>query len=94
MNTARRQTSAAGSQTAALYAAGSTHPALIADCENYDGTSWTTTVSMATARGYLAGLGGAGSSTLSLASGGSTPSVSNATEEFTSAVTTRTVDVS
>ena len=81
MNEARRQTSASGSQTAALYAGGS--GPYTASCENYDGTSWRTTASMTTARGYLAGLGGAGSSTSALAFGGSTPSVTNATEEFT-----------
>ena len=66
-----------------MYAAGSIHGGLIANCENYDGTSWRTTASMTTARGYLAGLGGAGSSTSALAFGGSTPSLTNATEEFT-----------
>ena len=81
MNTARRQTSASGSQTAALYAGGS--PGQLDNCENYDGTSWKTTASITTARGYLAGLGGAGSSTSALVFGGSTPSVTAATEEFT-----------
>jgi hypothetical protein len=48
--------------------------------EEYDGSTWTTVASLATAR---AGPAGAGTQTLALAFGGSTPSATAATEEWT-----------
>ena len=68
-----------GTQTLALAFGGS--PPLTGDTEEYNGTSWTTTSSLGTAR-YL--LGGAGSQAAGLAFGGF-PANKNATEEFTGA---------
>jgi len=79
MNTGRRTLAGAGIQTAALGMAG--YPPNRTDCEKYDGTSWSTTASMATARRYTAGCGtqAAGLGFGGYAPGGKT----NATEEFT-----------
>ena len=62
---------------------GGTQPPITAQVEEYDGSSWTTTASLATARVQLAGLG---TKTAGLATGGRNPSASNATEEFTDIV--------
>jgi len=63
------------------------------DCEKYDGTSWSITASMSTARRYTAGCG---TQAAGLGFGGYAPGgISNATEEFTDeADTVRTFDVS
>jgi len=73
----------AGSQTAALVAGGYA-PAASTKTELYNGTSWSTTTSMTTARGGAAGLGSNSVSTAALAAGGNNPGGDlNATEEFT-----------
>jgi hypothetical protein len=84
LNTARQgmMGSSSGTLTASLTAAGITTVNLSAS-ESYNGTSWTNTTSMTTARD---GLGGAGTQTVGLAFGGQPPSSGlNATEEFTGA---------
>ena len=57
----------------------------------YDGTSWATAPSLGTAR-YSQTSGGP--NTAGIVVGGSAPALSNATEEFTKAVETRTLTVS
>jgi hypothetical protein len=62
--------------------------------EEYNGTSWTSVASLTTARRFLSGMG---NTTAGLASGGqTTPSVTNATEEWTGAgvALTKTITVS
>ena len=81
MGAARYSLGSAGLQTAALAFGGS--PGGVVTTEQYDGSSWTSTASLATARVQLAGLG---TKTAGLATGGRTPSASNATEEFTDIV--------
>jgi len=81
MNTGRMgmATNVYGTQSLAL-AYGGTPPATTVT-ESWNGTSWITSVSMATARGQI---GGAGTNdTSALAFGGSPPSGTDATEEFT-----------
>jgi len=92
----RTQSGAAGTQTAAI-AFGGINPAppatLYANTELYDGTNWSTTTAMATARGNLSGSGA--NNTAALAAGGENPGVTNATEEFTGAFNvTRTLTTS
>jgi len=71
--------------TAALYFGGNNPSSTeLTATEGYDGTSWSSRPSMATAR---RGLGGAGVNTLSLAFGGYTGSDTAATEEFTGETT-------
>jgi hypothetical protein len=79
-----------GNQTAALGFGGYTGGVQSA-ANLYDGTSWTATTALNTARGYLSGCG---TQTLALAVGGS--SGNNATEEFTGAgaAVTKTITVS
>jgi hypothetical protein len=92
MGTARYSLGGSGLQTAALAFGGS--PGGLTNTEEYDGTSWTTTTSMATGR---SGLGSANSSpsTAALAFGGNTTAVTAATEEFTGAFNaTRTLTTS
>ena len=92
LNTARDRVVGAGTITAGVAFGGS--PGNVATTEQYDGTSWTTTTSMATGRRQL-GSANASPSTASLAFGGATPSASNATEEFTGlSEPVRTFDVS
>ena len=55
--------------------------------EEYNGTSWTTSVSMATGRGRL---GGAGTQTAGLGFGGYTTVRVNNTEEYTGGSVTTT----
>jgi hypothetical protein len=57
-------------------------PTVTGATELYNGTSWTATTSMTTARNAL---GSAGTQTSALAFGGNTPPVTAATEEFTGA---------
>ena len=80
-----------GTQTAGLAFGGQASPGVFAGTEKYDGSAWSNAPNMATARTELAG---GGTQVLALGFGGSTGSLSNATEEFTEAVTTRTMDVS
>ena len=61
------------------------------ETEAYDGTTWATKPSMAAARGY--GTGG-GSGTAGISVGAFDNSLTTATEEFTSAPTTRTLTTS
>jgi hypothetical protein len=56
--------------------------------EGYDGTSWSTRPSMATARFRLGGLG---IQTSALAFGGSSPSIVATTEEFTGETTSANI---
>jgi hypothetical protein len=59
--------------------------------EEYDGTTWTTSPgSLNTARVFL---GGAGTQTAALAFGGTTPTVTGATEEWTGAGSPLTVTI-
>jgi hypothetical protein len=81
-----------GPQTACLAFGGdSSAPAVQSVTEGYDGTSWSTRPNMATARRAL---GGAGTQTANLGSGGHTSTIVNTTEEFTgetSAVNVKTL---
>ena len=56
-------------------------PPLTAVTESWDGTNWTEVADLATTRGYLAA-GVQSPNTLSIAFGGTTPSVTGATEEW------------
>jgi len=77
-----------GTQTAALAFGGSEAPSPTTSgaTEEYNGTSWTTTSSMATGRRQL-GSANSSTSTASLAFGGNSGSPTNITEEFTGEVT-------
>jgi hypothetical protein len=92
MNTARRELGAAGIQTAAL-AFGGNLPGNSAATEEYDGSTWTSTTSMATARKAIAGLGTQSSA---LGMGGETTVIVATTEEWTGAgaAVTKTITVS
>jgi hypothetical protein len=91
LNTARKQGGSCGTQTAALFfTGGSWTPAepgttsLTTGTEKYDGTSWTTSGNMSTARSGI-GPATAGSQTAALGFGGYVPaptSWSSATESF------------
>jgi len=85
----------AGTQTAALFFSGLTATSPVATSFEYDGSSWTATPSMATARQSI-GAGGVSSSTSAAIGAGGyvTPGVTNATEEYTVAATTRTFTTS
>lgn len=91
MNSARMASApnTGGLQTAALVYGGT--PSATAETELYDGTSWVTQGSMATARGQT---GGGGTSTSAIVYGGAPPPSggTNATEEFTGPTTTVNVD--
>ena len=91
MNSARMASApnTGGLQTAALVYGGT--PSATAETELYDGTSWVTQGSMATARGQT---GGGGTSTSAIVYGGAPPPSGGtaATEEFT-AETTATATV-
>ena len=83
-----------GTQNAAVVFGGANAPAgggLELSCtEEWNGTSWSVVNVMGTGRRNL---GGAGSQSSGLAFGGSTPSVSNATEEYSvSALKTVEID--
>ena len=65
---------------------------IVTNTELYDGTSWTNSTAIGTAKGQTAG---GGTSTAGIVFGGSSPSVTNATEEFTgAALGTKTVTTS
>ena len=90
------QHSISGTQTAALQAGGN-DGSITTTALNYDGTNWTTAPSIATARSALAGGGEGATQTSSIVFGGHitpAPTGYQQTEEFTSAATTRSVDVS
>jgi hypothetical protein len=89
LNTGRRTAATSGIQTSAL-AAGGRNAAGTAynNTELYDGTTWTVAPTMATARSAVVGSLSMPSNSSSLCYGGQTgsyPSITNATEEFTSA---------
>ena len=69
-----------GTLTAGLSFGG--FPGYTADTFGYDGTSWSTRPSMATARSFV-GAANAGSNVSTAAFGGFTGSLTAATEEFT-----------
>ena len=84
LNTARYYLGGTGTTTAGLVMTGGTSStADTADSEEYNGTSWTEIADVGTAmvRGGGAGSGG----TSGIKFGGSTPSVTASTEEFTAA---------
>ena len=85
VNTARGYVSGDGTSTSGLiYAGVSATPARVANAESWNGTAWTEVGDLSTARNG-GPLGGAGSgNTNALMFGGTTGSVSVATEEFTS----------
>ena len=86
MNSAKQDSGAAGSQTSALVFAGQIVPGDVTVLtESYDGTSWVTAPSVATARKQGTG---AGTASAALFFGGILPpGPSNSTEEFTSETT-------
>ena len=95
MNTARSDLGGGGTQTAGLAFGGETSDSA---AESWDGTNWTTTTSLATARKYL-GSAGLAPNTTSLAFGGVATggglTGTNATEEFTGAtVITKSITTS
>jgi len=81
LNVAKGQGAGSGADnTSALSFAGTTSPGTgVVTTEEWDGTSWTETSDMSTGRYNLAG---SGTTASSLASGGQTPGVSAATEEW------------
>jgi hypothetical protein len=93
MNTARYGLAGAGTHTAALAFGGSSPdtPYFSAVTETWNGTNWTETGDLNTARRQLAGCGD--TNTAALAFGGTSPS-SSATEEFTVSGGTRTISTS
>jgi hypothetical protein len=89
LNTARFGGATMGSQTAGLFAGGTTPPSAVKvnNSEEYNGTSWTEGNNLNTTRGLMAA-GGNSTQTAGLAFGGTTsgapdnPGVTNATEEY------------
>jgi|10_taG_2_1085330.scaffolds.fasta_scaffold17699_2 hypothetical protein len=79
-----------GTQTAAWGAGGGTPPGAVTNVEHYDGSSWVVAPSIATGRTFGNGANAALQPAGMIFGGGN----SNATEEYSSAVTTRSVDVS
>ena len=86
IGTARYAGGAGGTQTAAVYMSGVFYtagdaPSLAykAETEEYDGSSWSESGDVSTARGLCAGCG---TQTAALIVGGLSPSYSNATEEY------------
>ena len=86
IGTARYAGGGAGTQTAAVYMSGVFYtagdaPSLAykAETEEYDGSSWSESGDVSTARGLCAGCG---TQTAALIVGGLSPSYSNATEEY------------
>ena len=82
--------SAGGTLAAGLFFGGTrtSVPAPTSIALNYDGTNWSTTAAMGTAR---VALGGAGTNTVGLAFGGNAPPQTAATEEFTGETTSLNV---
>ena len=84
MNTARSQLGGSGTSTDGLIFGGTV--ANGDKTEAWDGTSWTETSDLSTAR--IGGMGSpAGTGSVALYSGGGTPGGTTAVEEWTSAVT-------
>ena len=90
MNHARADSAqfSASTQTAGIVFGGT--PPTTGDTELYNGTSWVTSATMATARTQLAG---GGTQTDALAFGGQEPPESNKTEEFTPETTSTNVKI-
>ena len=88
LNTAREAMSTAGTTTAAVVFGGTTG-SVTDKTEIYDGTSWTETTDMSTARMTMT-RGPTGTLTAALAAGGAAPAVSSATEEFAHSILTYT----
>ena len=80
MNTPRYGVTGAGIATAALAMGGTQDPPVLAITESWNGSAWTETADLSTARNI--GDGGAGTNTVGLCFGGFEPSRSNKTEEF------------
>jgi hypothetical protein len=90
LNTARTGLSGAGTQTAALAFGGSAGGGALTATEEYDGSAWSSTTSMTTARELG---GGAGTQTAGLAFGGYASIAS--TEEYSpSFFSTQTITTS
>jgi hypothetical protein len=70
-------------QSDVLLISGRTPPGFLGNCEHWNGTSWTEVADVATAMTRGAGAGSGGTSGIKF--GGSTPSNTTATEEFTAA---------
>jgi hypothetical protein len=81
----QKNMAAGGILTAGLFFGGTrtSVPAITNIALDYDGTNWSTTASMGTARYALGGTSG-GSNTAGLAFGGNVPPLSAATEEYNS----------
>ncbi len=90
--TATRQIATSGIQTLALAYGGETAaPAVLATSLSYDGTNWSTSPALGTARRAAGGLGDGATSTAALASSGHNGSANVAnTEEFAAATTADT----
>ena len=69
-----------GVQTAALYVGGTTDPPNRGNSEEYDGVTWTEGADLSAARQTG---GGSGTTSSGLVAGGTTGSITNATEEWT-----------
>jgi hypothetical protein len=89
LNLGRDEMGASGVSTAAIVFAGNSSPGLTTQTEQYDGTSWSETADMATARRYL-GSAMAAPNTTSLGFGGGTPTTTGVTEEFNTSINTVT----
>ena len=92
MNNTTKDMGSGGLQTNAMSAGGEGGPAKNLT-ELYDGTTWSAAPTLGTAR-HGGSTTSASASTSSILFGGLIPPFSTATEEFTAAATTRTVDVS
>ncbi len=85
LSTSRFGLGGGGTQTAAIAMTGRNSPpnTVVSNTELYNGTSWSTANTVTTARGQV---GGGGTSTLGIVFGGSSTTVLNSTEEFTSTI--------
>ena len=92
MNNTTKDMGSGGIQTNAMSAGGEGGPSKDLT-ELYDGTSWAAAPTLATAR-WGGGTTSASANTSSILFGGLIPPFTAATEEFTAAVTTRSVDTS
>jgi hypothetical protein len=80
LNTARNSLAGAGTQTAGLAFGGYMVQVITGATEEYDGSTWTTSLLLNTAREYL--IAGAGTQTAALGFGGYTTAATGATEEY------------
>jgi hypothetical protein len=89
LNTARDNLAAAGTQTVGLAFGGNTGAnTAVANTEQYDGSAWSNTTNMGTARRHS--LAGAGTLQAGLGFGGYTTTSVASTEEFTSSINVTT----